>query len=287
MESKTSASRLPPPRHFPWRAFLGSLFSRLDIDNVTGLSAQVSYYFSLALFPFLIVLGAVVGILPFTHSWQAILAWITHYLPTDIQSTVFETVASLTKNRKEFLSLGLLGSLWAASGGITTLMSALNTVYGVTETRSYWKRFILSILLLFVLALLLVSTFGLLSVGHRFVEKIVLKGAAENHVLAIAARITRWSLSIVVSILCISFLDHVLPNAKRPWRWISHGTAVVVVTWIVTTLGFNFYILHFASYQRTYGILAGFFVLMVWIYIMSLIGLVGAEIDSELRKVSR
>jgi membrane protein len=287
MESKTSAPRLPPPRHFPWRAFLGSLFSRLDIDNVTGLSAQVSYYFSLALFPFLIVLGAVVGILPFTHSWQAILAWITHYLPTDIQSTVFETVASLTKNRKEFLSLGLLGSLWAASGGITTLMSALNTVYGVTETRSYWKRLILSILLLFVLALLLVSTFGLLSVGHRFVEKIVLKSASENHVVAIAARITRWSLSIAVSVFCISFLDHVLPNTKRPWHWISHGTAVVVVTWIVTTLGFNFYILHFASYQRTYGILAGFFVLMMWIYIMSLIGLVGAEIDSELRKVSQ
>jgi len=286
MESKISAPQLPP-RHFPWRAFLGSLCSRIDLDNVTGLSAQVSYYFSLALFPFLIVLGAVVGILPFTHSWEAILAWITHYLPTDVQHVVFDTVAGLTKNRKKFLSLGLLGSIWAASGGITTLMSALNTVYGVAETRSYWKRLILSILLLFVLALLLVSTFGLLSVGHRFFDRTVPASAPEDHTLLVAAHITRWSLSIVVSTLCISFLDYVLPNTKRPWHWMTHGTAMVVLTWILTTLAFNYYILHFASYQKTYGILAGFFVLMVWIYIMSLIGLVGAEIDSELRKVPR
>jgi len=286
MESKTSAPQLPP-RHFPWRAFLGSLCSRLDSDNVTGLSAEVSYYFSLALFPFLLVLGAVVGILPFTHSWQAILAWITHYLPADVQRTVFDTVAGLTQNRKKFLSLGLLGSVWAASGGLITLMSALNTVYGVTETRSYLKRLIWSILLLFVLALLLVSTFGLLSFGHWFIDRMVPASAPENHAFAVAARITRWSLSIVVSILCISFLDYVLPNTQRPWRWISHGTAIVVTTWILTSLAFNYYILHFASYQKTYGILAGFFVLMVWMYLMSLIGLVGAEIDSQLRRVPR
>ena len=284
MKSKTSAPRLRPP-HLLWRAFLGSLFSRLDADDVVGLSAEISFYFSLALFPFLLVLGAVVGILPFTHSWQAILAWITHYLPTDVQHTVFDTVAGLTQNRKKFLSLGLLGSVWAASGGITTLMSALNRVYGVTETRSYLKRVIWSILLLFVLALLLISTFGLLSFGHWFIDRIVLTGATENLAIAIAARIMRWSLSIVISILCISFLHYVLPNTKRPWRWITHGTAMAVITWILTSLAFNYYILRIASYQKTYGILAGFFALMVWVYIMSLIGLVGAEIDSELRKV--
>ncbi len=285
MPGKNDAPRVPT-RPFPWRTFFESLFNRLDADNVTGLSAEVSYYFSLALFPFLVVLGALVGILPFTHSWQAILAWITHYLPADIQQTAFDTVASLTQSRKKFLSAGLLGSIWACSGGLTTLMSALNRIYGVTETRSYWKRLGLSVLLLLVLALLLLATFGLLSAGH-WLDGLIFSSAGAHVALTVVARGVRWIVSLTITVCCISFLDHVLPNGKQPWRWITPGTALVVITWAVSTFGFNYYVLHIASYHKTYGILGGFFVLMVWIYIVSLIGLVGAEINSELQKVSR
>jgi len=276
----------PPLRPFPWRNFLETLFGRLDADNVTGLSAEVSYYFSLALFPFLIVLGALVGILPFTRSWQEILAWITHYLPTDIQQTAFDTVASLTQSREKFLSMGLVGSVWACSGGLTTLMYALNTIYHVTETRSYWKRLVLSVLLLFVLALLVIATFGLLSAG-RWLDHLMVSGHGPHEIFVAAARLSRWMASLAVSILCVSFLDHVLPDRKRAFRWITPGSAIVVLTWVLGTLGFNYYVLHVASYHRTYGILGGFFVLMVWIYISSLIALVGAEINSQLEKMVR
>ncbi len=275
-----------PGRRFPWRAFLSSLLNRLDADNVTGLSAQVSYYFSLALFPFLIVVGALVGILPFTGIWQSILAWITHYLPADIQQIAFDTLASLTESRDKFLSIGLLGSIWASSGGLTTLMSALNTIYGVKETRSYWKRLVISVLLLFMLALLLIATFGLLSAG-RWIDRLLVSTTGRRDALVVLAYIARWIVLLIISAFCISVCDHVLPNIKRPWRWITPGTAIIVVTWVLCTLGFNYYVLHFATYHKTYGILAGFFVLMVWIYTTSLIGLIGAEINSELQKVSR
>jgi len=276
----------PRVRRFPWRAFFERLFDRLDADNLTGLSAQVAYYFSLALFPFLIVLGALVGILPFTHSWQAILAWITHYLPSDIQQTAFDTVAGLTKSRGKFLSMGLLGSIWACSGGLTTLMYALNTIYHRTETRSYWKRLLLSVLLLFILALLVIATFGLLSAGHWLDHRVV-SGPGPHGIFLALAFVSRWIASLAVSILCISFLDHVLPDRKQSFRWITPGGAIVVLVWVLGTLGFNYYVLHVASYHRTYGILGGFFVLMVWIYIGSLIALIGAEINSELEKIAR
>jgi membrane protein len=275
-----------PGRRFPWRTFVERLLNRLDADNVTGLSAEVSYYFGLALFPFLIVLGALVGILPFTHSWQAILAWITHYLPTDIQQTAFDTVASLTQSREKFLSMGLIGSIWACSGGLTTLMYALNRIYRVTETRSYWKRLMLSVLLLFVLALLVIATFGLLSAGH-WLDRLLVSSSGPHRAFLVLARVARWVVSLTVSILCVSFLDHVLPDRKRSFRWITPGSAIVVITWVLGTLGFNYYVLHVASYHRTYGILGGFFVLMVWIYISSLIALVGAEINSALEKTAR
>lgn len=276
----------PSARRLPWRAFFGALLSRLDADNVTGLSAEVSFYFSLALFPFLVVLGALVGILPFTHLWQAVLAWITHYLPSDVQQFAFDTVASLTESRGKFLSVGLVGSIWACSGGLMTLMYALNTVYHLAETRSYWKRLLLSILLLFVLALLIIATFGLLSAGH-WLDHWLVSGPGPHGAMLVLARVARWAASVIVSMLCVSFLEHVLPDRKRRFRWITPGSAIIVITWLLGTLGFNLYVRHVASYHRTYGILGGFFVLMVWIYISSLIALVGAEINLELRKVAR
>jgi membrane protein len=280
------AALKPAAPGFPWRTFLSSLFARLDADDVVGLSAQVSYYFSLALFPFLIFLAALVGVLPFTHAWDGILAWITHYLPPEVQTIAFDAVASLTQSRRQFLSLGLVGSIWAASGGLTTLMSALNAAYQVTETRSYWKRIGLAVLLLFVLATLLIATFGFLSAGHAL-DIFVAHTVGPNTVFALLARLLRWLVSVLLSILCIAILDHFLPDHGRPWAWITPGTTIVLASWVLSTLGFDYYVTHIATYHKTYGVLGGFVVLMVWIYILALIALVGAEINSELDKVRR
>jgi membrane protein len=271
---------------FPWRLFLRSLVRRLDADDVTGLSAQISYYFALALFPFLIFLAALVGVLPFTHSWDGVVAWITQYLPSEVQATTFETVASLAEGRKGFLSLGLLGAIWASSGGFMTLMSALNAVYRVAETRSYWRRLGLSVLMVFVLALLLIAIFGFLSAGH-LLDLWLASNTGSRMALPALAHLARRVLTLALSIFCVAVLNHVLPNLKRPWRWITPGNAIVTASWFLNTQGFNFYVVHIASYHKTYGVLGGFFVLMVWIYISSLIALIGAEIQSELEKFGR
>jgi membrane protein len=251
-------------------------------DNVAGLSAQISYYFALALFPFLIVLGALVGTLPSTYLWHGILRWITHYFPRDAQPFIFQTVASLTQGRSRYLSLGLVGTAWAASGGLMSLMSALNIVYGVKETRSYVKRVGTAFLMLFVLVLLVVATFGLLSAGY-WLDQWLRSEVTPAVPLAALARVARWATSIVVTLVSITWLDHTLPNRKRPWRWFTPGTVMIVAGWLLFSSGFNLYVRHIASYHRTYGVLGGFVILMVWVYIASLIALVGAEINSELR----
>lgn len=285
MQARNDDTQLATPR-FPWLLFLRALVRRLDRNDVGALSAQISYYFGLALFPFLIVLGALVGVLPFTHLWDGILAWITHYLPSDVQGPIFDTIASLTHGRKRFLSLGLLGTVWAASGGLMALTSALNAVYEVRETRSYWRRLAVSALMLLVLAVLVIATFGLLSAGSWLDRGLGLV-AGPHLVLALAAHVARWIVSIALTVICITILDHTLPDRKCRWRWITPGTAVVVAGWVLGTAGFNLYVVHIASYHKTYGILGAFFVLMVWIYISSLIGLVGASINSELERVWR
>lgn len=266
--------------------FLGRLGERMARDNVAGLSAQISYYFALALFPSLIVLGAVVGTLPSTYLWDGILKWITHYFPQDTQAFIFQTVASLTQGRNRYLSLGLVGTAWAASGGLMSLMSALNAVYGVKETRSYPRRLGTVFLMLFVLGLLVLATFGLLSAGY-WLDQWLRAELTPAVPVAALARVARWTTSIAVTLLSITWLDHTLPNRKRPWRWFTPGTVMIVTGWVLFSSGFDLYVRRIAAYHRTYGVLGGFVILMVWVYVASLIALVGAEVNSELRSWRR
>jgi membrane protein len=253
----------------------------MDRHNVAGLSAQISYYFALALFPFLIVLGVIVGMLASTHLWDDVLRWITDHFPHETQAFVFQTVASLTQGRSRFLSVGLAGTAWAAAGGLMNLMSALNAVYGVKETRSYLKRLGTAFLMLFVLLLLVLGTFGLLSTGY-WLDQWLRPQVTPGVPLAALAQAGRWATSIMVAIISITWLDHALPNRKRPWRWFTPGAVVVVTGWILFSYGFNRYVRYIASYHKTYGVVGGFVILMVWMYVASLIALLGAEINSEL-----
>jgi len=267
---------------FPLARFLILVGRRAREDNLSGLSAQTSYYFALSLFPALIVLGAVVGMLPFTQLWVAILRWITHYLPPESREIVFQTVFSLTKGRKQFLSLGLLGTVWAAMGALMTFTSALNVVYKVSETRSYLRRVALSALMFIVLIVMLLATFGLFAVGDKVDHWAASK--VQLGLLTAAARLIRWTVSLALIFLSTLILEHALPNLKRAWRWAAPGTAVTVLGWLLATDGFNFYVRRVASYNRTYGVLGAFVILMVWAYITSLIALIGAEINAALHE---
>jgi membrane protein len=261
------------------------VWNATNADDVTGLAAEMSYYFVLSVFPFLIFLAAVVGTLPFTNAWGGMLKWILLYFPRDSQGLVFQIVLSLTQDRRSFLSLGLLGSAWAATSGLMSLMAALNTVYEVQETRSYAKRLGLASLMVLVLALLLLSTFALLTAGNWVDQWLAASSMGLVSALALW-RMTRWIASVILLGVGIGILDHIMPNLQRPWRRIRPGVAFTVVGWLVASAGVNFYAKHLSTFNKTYGVLGVFIILMVWIYLVSVVTLVGAEINSELGKMT-
>jgi membrane protein len=259
------------------------VWKRVDADNVPGLAAQTSYYFVLAFFPFLIFLAALVGSLPFTGLWDETLAWITLNFPRQSQQLILDTVSSLTHNRGSFLSLGLLGTVWAASAGLMNLMCSLNAAYDVKETRSFYRRLGLAFIMLFVLTFLFLGSFGLLTIGDWLGSRLADRGI--DVLLIILWYAGRWAVALLLLAVAIAILDHALPNRKRPWCCFTPGALFFMLAWVPATLGFNFYVRHFASYSRTYGALGAFVILMVWTYITSLIALVGAEINSELHRM--
>jgi membrane protein len=270
-------------RRVPVRELAKRVWKEMDADNVPGLAAQTSYYFVLALFPFLIFLAALVGTIPFTGLWDETLAWITLNFPRQSQQLILDTVSSLTRNRGSFLSLGLLGTAWAASTGFMNLMCSLNAAYDVKETRSFHKRLGLAVTMLFVLTFLFLGSFGLLTLGDWLGSRLADRGIG---VLLISLwYVGRWTVALLLLVLALAILDHVLPNLKRPWRCFTPGALFFILAWVPATLGFNLYVHNFASYSRTYGALGAFVVLMVWTYITSLIALIGAEINRELHKM--
>jgi membrane protein len=260
------------------------VWKELNDDNVPGLAAQASYYFVLALFPFLISLAALVGCLPFTGLWPKILNWVTLNLPWEAQHLVLQTVVGLTRGHASYLSLGLAGTAWAACGGFMNLMGSLNSAYEVRETRSYLRRVCLAFGMLLVLNCLVLGSFALLTAGDWLGDR-VLEGAGP--VATILWHVGRWLLSLALLALAISILDYYLPDLRKPWRYSTPGTLFVVLAWIPAMLGFNAYLVHFATYGKTYGALGTFVILMVWTYVASLIVLTGAEINSELYKMQR
>jgi len=264
--------------------FIKAVWADVMNDDCPDLAAQMSFYFILSLFPFFIVIAAVVGWLPSTTAWQNLAQWITDYFPKESRQMIFATILDLTRGPNGFLSFGIIATVWTASSGFVGLMESLSAAYGTKDTRSFLHKRIVAIVATLVAAVFLVASFGLLTFGHWLVASFHL-----NHSLSLPLpwKFARWLASLLLMFLALDLINYFLPNVNRPWRWLTFGTAFVVLTDLATSTGFNFYLRHFGSFPKFYGTMAGFIIVMTWIYVGSLILLVGAEIDSVLEGLKR
>ncbi len=245
------------------------------------MAAQMSFYFVLSVFPFFIVLAALVGWLPSTTLWQSFAQWITDYLPGQSRHVTFEIILGLSHDYTGFLSFGLLATLWTASSGFVALMESLSVVYGRKETRSYWRRRGIAICATLIAALFLLGTFGLLALGHKVAvslsDSVGFGGALRAEWL-----LARWTATFIMMCLAIGLVNHYLPNGGRRWRWLTPGTLLAAITLFASLHLFNIYLKYVSNVPRVYGALAGFILLMIWIYLVNLIILLGAETDRAL-----
>lgn len=264
--------------------FTKRLWHRIDAHNCIGKAAEISYFFVLALFPAFIVLAALVSFLPVTGLWNHVVAWISEFFPLDARPLILQTVNGLTRGRTSFLSIGVAAGAWTISSGIEALIEGLDNAYETPETRSYWERRALALVMVFAFSFLLLTSFALATAGAwlgRWVDLWTALGSPLDDL----RDFSRWVVSLALLALCVEMVYYVLPNVKRPWRWLTPGGLFVVVTWIPGTLAFNLYLQHFSSYSRTYGALGAIFIFMIWLYLVSILVLIGAEINCEMEQI--
>ena len=255
-------------------------------NHTTQMAAALSYYFVLSLFPALIFLSAVVAYLPVPDLFGQALGLMARFIPPDSMGLVRRILADVvTPNRGAFLSFGILGALWAASGGFSAAIEALNVAYDVQDDRPFWKTRPLAVGLALAIGGLLLLTLAVMIVGPRFGEWLASRVHLSN-VFVFLWPFIHWSIAIAFTILAVEALYYLAPNVKQRFLATLPGAMLAVGCWIALSYLLGFYFRHFANFNKTYGTLGAGIALMVWLYWTGFAILVGAELNSELAKSS-
>lgn len=253
-------------------------------NHTLQMAAALSYYFVMSLFPALIVLSAIVAYLPVPDLFNQALSVMSRFVPSDSMGVVRKVLSDVvTPNRGAFLSFGLLGTLWSASGGFSSAIEALNIAYDVEETRPFWKLRPLAIGLTLGMGALLLIALSIMIVGPRFGEW--LSGRLHLSQLWIWTwPYIHWILAVLFTVFAVEILYFKAPNVKQRFWTTLPGALLAVGCWIGLSYSLGIYFRSFANFNKTYGTLGAAVALMVWLYWTGFAMLVGAELNAELAK---
>jgi len=269
-----------------WKAVLRRALRRFAADELTDRAAALTYYGVLALFPALLVVVAVVGVLE-DGAVEALLKNVQHLAPGSVRDILTRTVRQLRDSAgtgSVLAAVGLLGALWSASGYVGAFIRTANAVHGVPEDRPGWKvarvRLGLTVLLLVLLAadaLIVVFTGSLARTAGDML------GLGDTALTAWS--VAKWPVLLVLVAFMIALLYRGAPNVRgRGLRWVTPGSVLALAVWLVASAAFGVYVAGFHSYNETYGALAGAVVFLVWLWLTNLALLLGLELDVELAR---
>ncbi|MBS5886053.1 MAG: YihY/virulence factor BrkB family protein [Clostridium sp.] len=253
---------------------------KVNNDDIFALGAQLAYYLILAFFPFLIFLLTLVG---FSRLNSAdILDGLRTILPNNVFTLVDTTVVEIVDTQ----NAGLLGasialSMWSASSGFRAVIKGVNKAYDIREHRSFIKRAFIAIFFTLALALIIMLTLAMLVFGE-IIGKYLISVFPFQNILRNIWNISRYIVVILAMIWIFACIYRYTPARKIPWKEVFPGAIVSTLGWIVVSIAFSYYINNIANYSRLYGSVGAVFILMTWLYITSMILILGAEINSVL-----
>jgi membrane protein len=254
-------------------------------NNLGDWAAALTYYGLLAVFPALIAVVALVGLVADpTTTTQRVTEIVTNLGPEASTETFQEPIDSITSNRAGAgvgFVLGLAFALWAASGYVRAFARAANTVYEVPEGRPVWRLLPVQLLLTFVLVVLAaVVALALVMTGPVVNAVAEPFGVTEQAVRVFDA--AKWPALAVVVLALIALLYYATPNVRlRGLRAVVPGAVLALALWGIASVGFGIFVANFGSYDKTYGTLAGIIIGLVWLYLTNLSMLLGAQLNAE------
>src|SRR5437868_8062326 len=255
---------------------------KIGSDELSTRSASLSYYFLLALFPLFLFLLSLIGAIagPNSQLQANIIGSISRLAPGSAADLVRTVVLQTFKSSSGIkLAAGILGALWAASGGMSAVVVSLNVIYDLRETRPWWKQKLTVVGLTVALAALIIIGLVLALYGGKIGQGLATHlGLGE--VFRLTWKVLQWPVSFAAMFIAFSLVYYLGPNLEhRKWYWVTPGSAAGVALWLLSSLGFRLYLHYFNSYSATYGSLGAVVILMLWLYITGLAILIGGEVN--------
>lgn len=268
-----------------WGALAKRVWADINKDDIFGRAAQLSYYFLLALFPLLLFLTSVIGVLlgSGTGLRHSLFNYLAKVLPSSASELVSNTMLEVSNSSGGGkISFGILAALWAASNGMGAVSESLNIAYHVKETRSWWKQRLTAVGLTVVLSILIIAALVMVLAGGKIADYLALSygfGAA----FVVGWKIVQWPLVLMFLLIGFAMIYYWAPDLRdQDWRWVTPGSVVAVILWLLVSFAFRLYLHYFDSYSKTYGSLGAVIILMLWFYFTGLAILIGGEVNSDI-----
>jgi len=262
-------------------------FDEFNRDQCTDLAAALTYYSVLSIFPALLALTSLLGLVGEPDATvKAITDLLRQAGQGDVADQLQGPIASLAESRAAGFALvfGVLGAIWAASNYVNAFGRAMNRVYQVDEGRPIWKlrpQMLGVTVVLLIIAMLIIVGVVMSGGVAREVGSFVGLGDQTVQIWGIA----KWPVILLLVVLAVAILYYWTPNVQQPkFRWISVGAFIAIIVWILASVGFGFYVSGFANYEKTYGSLAGVIIFLLWLWLTNTVLLFGAEIDAEMER---
>jgi membrane protein len=276
-----SPTDLPRPS---WLAVLKRAVKQVQVDELTDRAAALTYYGVQAIFPGVLVLVSVVGLLGHSTA-NSLVDNLGQVAPGSVSSFLKTVIQNAQRQKGAAGILGIVGillALWSASGYVAGFMRSANRIYGMPEVRPIWKTAWARLgVTLFTVVCLVIGIVIVVATGSLATHIGDALGLGSTAVLV--WEIAKWPVLLLLFALMLAVLYHVAPNVRvGGFRWLSPGAGLAVVIWLLASGLFAVYVANFGSYNKTYGSLAGVIVFLVWLWISNLAILLGAEFDAEL-----
>jgi membrane protein len=269
-----------------WKALLKRTYEEVLSDNCFGLAAQLAYYFFLALFPALLFLVALISLFPVQSLLDTITSVLARVAPGEVIKIVQDQIIAIAHEEKGgLLTLGMLGTIWSTSAGVSAIIDALNQAYDIRERRPWWRVRLVALGLTMALAAFILVSSTLVVAGPSIAETVA-RWFGLGQTFTWTWTILQWPVVFLLVSFAISTVYFLAPDAKQEWIWITPGSLAATFLWLVSSLGFKIYLANFGSYNATYGTLGGVIVLLLWFYVSGFAILVGAELNAEIEHAS-
>jgi membrane protein len=269
-----------------WKEIAVRTWNEIWADDLLDLAAQQAYYFFFALFPALLTFISLASFFPIDNMTGQVVSMLGRFAPPEVITIITDQIKKISESAHGgILTFGFLLTLWSSSGAMVSIITTLNAAYDITEGRPLWRVRFTALGLTIGVAFFILLSMALVLVGPTLAGHI-----ANTMHLGAALKWTMWIVQwpVVLALVAtgIGLVYYFAPDAEQDWVWITPGSVIATLLWVLVSLAFKLYIAYFGSYNETYGTLGAFIVLLTWFYLSGLAILIGAEFNAEIEHAS-